>query len=114
MKTFNQEEMENYLKELQTIGDVETDPEKVAIVHLGHYEKIYAYFKSIGYVQGMNKAMKAKERLLGKNKAKQNITVNRKTSITATQEPRYDISRLTPEQRARFEYLMNKAKGGIV
>lgn len=81
----------------------------IVSLHLANYERIYEYFKSINHAQGMNKALRAKEKLLGLLKEKKLvINQNKTTIIEKTVE--YDVSKLSPEKQKRLEYLLNKAK----
>src|SRR4051812_1596184 len=44
---------------------VSTDSNQIINIHVGYYERLYKYFYSISHVDGCNKAMAAKEKLLG-------------------------------------------------
>ncbi len=81
-------------------------PGEVIKKHVAIYEHIYAYFESINHVQGMNKALKAKERLVGVSKGNR-VTINQTTIIEKVVS--YDTSRLNETEKKRLEYLINKA-----
>lgn len=96
------EDGKKYLEET-----VSTDSKQIVTIHIGLYEEIYKYYKSIGHTEGANKAMRAKERLMGmigKNK----VVINKKTDITIHRKIEYDLTRLTPAQKKRYQELYNK------
>lgn len=82
-------------------------------VHVGHYEKMYRYFNSIGHVKGMNAAMKAKERLLGLHRDANKVVINQTTTTTTTtvnEPPPYDFTKLNDKEKSRLDELLNKMK----
>jgi hypothetical protein len=80
----------------------------VIALHVEWYEYIYKYFDEIGHAQGANKAMKAKEELLGIIKNK--VTVNQKVKTTIIKEVRYNTGKLNDKEKKRLVELLNKAK----
>lgn len=87
--------------------NVQLEANIIVDIHTIWYEKIYQYFKSIGHVRGMNKAMKGKEKLAGMHR--EVIKVDKKTTINVLPAAEYDLTSLTPEEQIRFEFLLNKA-----
>jgi len=93
-------------------AEVMQDPIVVVTEHLKTYDLIHAYYQKIKYTAGMNKALKAKERLKGLLK-KSNIMINQSQNITIEkQQVRYDVNRLTPAEQKRFTELREKIYGG--
>ncbi len=89
--------------------NVEMDILKVAKLHVINYEEMYKYFDSIGNVEGKNKCMKAKERLLGIHK-NSSLKISKRSNITITAPSEYDATKLSPEDRKRFNQLIEKAR----
>jgi hypothetical protein len=75
--------------------------------HIEIYEQIIKYFEEVKYVPGINKARKAKEKLIGILNKK--VVVNQNTSTVITRKVEYDLSKLDPVKRKRVEELINKA-----
>lgn len=100
-------------------ASMEVDGKKIIYNHLESYEFIYAYFAKIknepgGFesiaIQGMNKVLKAKERLVGLLKPPK-VVVNKKTKVTITKkEIIYDKTRLTEAENKRLEELIEKIR----
>lgn len=76
--------------------------------HVETYEKIYKWFESVDCASGVNKALQAKERLLGLLKKK--LTINNKKSTVILREVKYDTSKLSLTEKKRMEQLINKTK----
>ena len=79
----NQQDADLLIEESMTriAENVLQDPKVVIADHIKKYEEIFAYFKKVGYVQGMNKALKAKEKLLGILKNQNKLVVNNSKNI---------------------------------
>lgn len=77
--------------------------------HIEIYEKIHSYFVEIGYTSGAKKAMKAKEKLLGVLK-KDKLVINENSTTIINTEIEYDTSKLSPDEKKRMEFLLNKAR----
>ncbi|MBZ5859445.1 hypothetical protein [Flavihumibacter profundi] len=80
--------------------------------HISKYELIYAYLREAGYTPGSNKALQAKERLMDVLKEGNKVTV-RNSEITITEtgvSHKYDLTKLTEVERARLQFLMEKAR----
>lgn len=88
----------------------ELDTQKIISIHLGWYEEMYRYFEEIKHVEGMNKVMKAKERLLGLHKRENKVVINNKNTVNVTRKVEYDFSRLSEPQKIRLQELMDKMK----
>jgi hypothetical protein len=86
------------------------DAQVVINTHIELYEEIYKYFIKVGFVQGANKALKAKEKLSGLIKDKKEWVINQKKKTIVNKVVEYDTSRLNPEQKKLLEELYNKAK----
>lgn len=77
--------------------------------HVEKYEQIYTYFEGIHHAQGMAKAMKAKEKLIGLFKGKNNLVINSKKKTVINRIVEYDLNKLNPEERKKITELANKA-----
>lgn len=85
---------------------VNTNIAEAVLIHVGFYEKIYAYFHDIEHVQGQNKAMKQNERVLGLGEQKK-VKIDKKTVINASlPEVKYKVR---PEDQDEFDELMKIA-----
>lgn len=108
----NETDLTNYyIKALEILEErYGQDLPAIKMVHIAHYEEIYAYAQSINHDELMNAALAAKERLLGLHQ-QEKTTVNRKRKINVAvlNKKSYDMSKLTQEERDRFEYLIKKA-----
>jgi hypothetical protein len=94
----------------ERLGEITMQDAPVVIsVHIENYERIYEYFKRIGHTQGVNKALKAKEALLGVL-GKKSVTINQKKKTVINRVVEYDWSRLTPSEQLEMEEIINKAK----
>lgn len=77
--------------------------------HMEIYEQIYDYFHSIGKIDGMNKAMRQKEKLAGIFKDKK-LVINHKKNTVIERTVEYDMSRLTPDEEKLFKELINECQ----
>lgn len=89
-------------------ASVELDAEVIVRNHIANYEKIYAYFESIRNTRGMLKALYSKEKMLGLFRETK-IDVKKQTHINISQNDNYDTSKLSIEDKKKFEYLLGKA-----
>jgi hypothetical protein len=93
---------------LATIHNEQYSPQEVIKDHVAKYERIYDFFNSIGHASGTNKAMQAKERLLGLLKENNMLSLTRKETVINMDQPEYDTSQLTPSEQVRFKELLSK------
>ena len=83
---------------------------EVIPIHVEKYEKIYRYFYDLDIVNGQNKAMKAKEKLIGLLKDKNTVRINKETNVVINRQVEYDYSKINPEQMKRLQFLTDKAR----
>jgi hypothetical protein len=87
------------------------DPVKIMNKHIAIYQEICAYFEKTGSKSGMNKAQRAKEKLLKILKGKNKVVVSeKKATVTTIANEQYDINKLSPEKQKRLNELLNKCK----
>jgi len=84
------------------------DHSTVIANHVKYYELIYEYMKKVGSTSGMNKALRAKERLLNVLKDKNRWVINNKKNTIIEQVVEYDESKLTPEELKDYKELLEK------
>lgn len=94
-----------HLSEMAEMGS-----QKIVAVHLCWYEQMFQYFHEIQHVEGMNRVMKAKERLLGLHRREEKIVINNKNTINVARKVEYDFSKLSEPQKTRLQELMDKMK----
>ena len=86
----------------------EIDIGQLISVHIGVYEQIFNYFKSIGKLDSMNKALRNKERLIGLANSGNKIIINQKTTIDLSKNVQYDENRLSPSEKIELNGLKLK------
>lgn len=99
--------IDDSIRKLNEICNV--PPIETIKVHVGHYERIYDYFKSIDHTVGANRALKAKEKLKGLFQSPK-MTINQNTRTIISNDVKYDTTKLSTEQFIRLEFLLKKAK----
>jgi hypothetical protein len=93
---------------LAAIHNEHYSPQEVINDHVGKYERIYDFFSSIGHASGTNKAMQAKERLLGLLKENNMLSLTKTETVINVDQPEYNTSQLTPVEQVRFKELLSK------
>ncbi|MBC7948982.1 MAG: hypothetical protein H7Y42_13945 [Chitinophagaceae bacterium] len=84
------------------------DPRDIISNHILIYEEIFFYARSIGDAGLADKALKAKERLIGLTNQSR-VMINKKTNITVHAPVQYDWTRLSSEEYQRMQELTAKA-----
>jgi len=88
---------------------VSKDAQQTVTIHTGWYEQIYKYFHSISHVDGQNKSMAGKERLLGMTGGGSKVVLNRRTQINISRKVvEYDEGKLSLSQKDRLKILSEK------
>lgn len=87
---------------------VELDAAIIIHIHVRMYEKIYKYFREINNYEGMNKAMKGKEKMLGLNKIEGKVIKNKKVTIVINNTISYSSTALTKQKQDRYDFLIKK------
>jgi hypothetical protein len=93
---------------LATIHNEQYSPQEVINDHVAKYEQIFDFFNSIGHASGSNKAMQAKERLLGLLKENNMLSLTKRETVINIDQPEYDTNQLTPVEQDRFKELLSK------
>ncbi|OYU53821.1 MAG: hypothetical protein CFE25_17150 [Chitinophagaceae bacterium BSSC1] len=83
-------------------------PTEVVKSHIDLYETIHSYFKEIGHAAGVNKALKAKEKLTGLLKGNK-VFITQTSTTTIEEDFSYNTDNLTKPEKERLEYLLKKA-----
>lgn len=98
--------------QLAEIHSQQNDPVQIIRQHIEWYEQIYDYFHSINHAAGKNKALQAKERLLGILKEGNRVTLKKSETVVnrTYDDVQYDFNRLTPEEKADYDLLISIAK----
>lgn len=96
---------------LSIVDRVSTDIEKVVDLHIKWYEQIWRYFEWIDNVAGKRNALKQKEKILGLLKEDNIININNEINLNLTKSVKYDLNKLTPEERERFEGYLKLVDG---
>lgn len=91
--------------------NVQMDAATIVSVHMIVYHELMDFFVEVDHVPGVNKCMKAIERLNGLHRETTVAKVNKKTNINVMQEVSYDTKNLlTSVEQARLDLLLNKAR----
>lgn len=75
--------------------------------HVEKYEKIYNYFYDVGNVQGMNRALALKEKLLGFHRKETILEFNQENNININ-KPQYVVSVLDDNEKNRLNSYLSK------
>ena len=80
-------------------------------LHLQYYEEAWQFFNEVDNNFGKNKALLAKEKLLGIHRENNNIEINNVVNIEVQVEEQYEISKLNPIEQSRLQLLLEKSHG---
>ena len=86
------------------------DPQLMIDLHLQLYEEAWQYFNENDNQFGKNKAMLAKEKLLGVHRENNNVEINNTINLEIQVEEEYDLTKLNEQEYAALQSLLEKSQ----